>query len=66
MTLKKKGNKYAWINHGFDKLAERYNIIWGGSWDGYEDCVHFGLEFPIPQITSADLKGNNGKNINLT
>ena len=66
LTLKKKGNKYAWINHGFDKLAERYNIIWGGFIDGYEDCVHFGLEFQIPQITSADLKGNNGKNINLT
>ena len=40
-TLMKSSGKYKWINHGFEKLAKDNNIIWGGTFDGYDDFVHF-------------------------
>lgn len=39
--LKKSTGKKLWINHGFDTLAKKYNIKWGGTFDNYKDYVHF-------------------------
>ena len=74
-TLKKKGMKHEWKNHGFNILAEKHNLIWGGSFSTYEDCIHFEYIFDInTAITNAtskygdikNLKGDDGKYVKLT
>ena len=74
-TLMKEGMKHEWKNHGFKDLAEKHNLIWGGSFSTYEDCIHFEYIFKInTAITNAtskygdikNLKGDNGKYVKLT
>ena len=74
-TLRKQGMKYEWKNHGFKDLAEKHNLIWGGSFSTYEDCIHFEYIFnintAIKNATSKygdikNLKGDNGKYVKLT
>lgn len=73
--LPKKGMKNAWINHGFRKLAETYDIEWGGNFGTYEDCVHFAYNFNIntavANVTEVygsidKLPSSKGKEIKLT
>lgn len=70
-----KAEKNLWINHGFDKAASENGLIWGGTFAGYVDSVHFGLDFnintavanAISKYGSIDnMKGNDGKNVKLT
>lgn len=74
-TLMKSGMRYRWINHGFQKLASKYNITWGGDFSSYEDCIHFAHEFSIDKAVANaiekygslnNMKGDNGKTIKLT
>lgn len=39
--LKKSTGRNLWLNHGFDTLSEKYNLKWGGTFDNYQDYVHF-------------------------
>lgn len=39
--LKKSTGKNLWVNHGFEALAKKYNLRWGGTFDNYQDYVHF-------------------------
>ena len=41
--LKKSVGRNDWINHGLDTLAEKNNIKWGGTFDTYNDFVHFAV-----------------------
>lgn len=41
IRLKKATGKNLWINHGFDSLAKKHGIKWGGTFDNYKDYVHF-------------------------
>lgn len=70
-----KAEKNLWINHGFDKAASENGLIWGGTFAGYVDSIHFGLEFNIDTAVANatskygsidNMKGNDGKNVKLT
>lgn len=70
-----KADRNSWVNHGFEKLAEKYNITWGGNFSGYVDSVHFAFEFDINTAVSnaiakhgalENMKGDDGKFIKLT
>jgi hypothetical protein len=74
-TLTKEGMKHEWKNHGFNTLAEKYNLIWGGSFSTYEDCIHFEYTFKIDDAVAnatskygsvENMKGDNGKYVKLT
>ena len=61
--LKKSVNRNDWINHGFDKLAAKHNIDWGGNFDTYNDYVHFAV---IDYDVSKSIEEfNSGKDVNL-
>jgi hypothetical protein len=69
------GMRHRWINHGFQKLASKHNIIWGGNFSSYEDCIHFAYNFSIDTAVANaikkygsldNMKGDNGKTIKLT
>ena len=73
--LMKQGMKNKWINQGFEKLAAKHGIIWGGNISGYEDCIHFAYEFNINTAAKnaiekygslEKLKGHQGKYVKLT
>lgn len=36
-----KYNKNDWVKRGIDKIAQKYNLVWGGNFPNYVDCVHF-------------------------
>jgi hypothetical protein len=74
-TLTKEGMKHEWKNHGLNTLAEKYNLIWGGSFSTYEDCIHFEYTFKIDDAVAnatskygsvENMKGDNGKYVKLT
>ena len=50
--LSKKGMRNEWINQGFQQLAQKHNIEWGGNFATYEDCVHFAYNFNINTAVS--------------
>ena len=50
--LSKKGMKVDWINQGFQQLAQKHNLEWGGNFGTYEDCVHFAYYFNINTAVS--------------
>ena len=68
-----------WVNQGFEKLAKKHNLIWGGNFKDNEDCVHFAYKFPIDtavanaikkygEIESTgvpNLKDSNGREVEL-
>lgn len=61
--LKKSVNRNDWINHGFDKLAAKHNIDWGGNFDTYNDYVHFAV---IDYDVSKSIEEfSSGKDVNL-
>lgn len=73
--LMKKGMRSKWINQGFQKLANKHNIEWGGDFKDYEDCIHFSLKFNInTAVKNAIVKygslekltGDKGKTVKLT
>ena len=74
-TLIMQGMRHRWINHGFQNLASKHNIIWGGNFSSYEDCIHFAYNFSIDTAVANaiekygsldNMKGDNGKTIKLT
>jgi hypothetical protein len=74
-TLMKQGMKNKWINQGFEKLAAKHGITWGGNFSSYEDCIHFAYEFNInTAVTNAiekygsleEMKDDDGKHVKLT
>jgi hypothetical protein len=73
--LMKQGMKNKWINQGFEKLAAKHGITWGGNFSGYEDCIHFAYEFNINTAVKnaiakygslEKMEGNDGKRVKLT
>jgi hypothetical protein len=69
-----KADRTSWVKHGFEKLAEKHNITWGGNFSGYVDSVHFAMEFDINTAVSNaiakhgsldNMRGNSGKFIKL-
>ncbi len=68
-----------WTNYGFKKLAKKHNLIWGGDFAWYEDCVHFAYEFNMDTAVAnaikkygeigstgiPNLSGDRGKNVEL-
>ena len=68
-----------WINYGFRKLAAKHNLIWGGNFSTYEDCVHFAYRFNMDTAVAnaikkygeigstgiPNLSGDKGKNVKL-
>lgn len=70
-----KADRAGWVNHGFEKLADKHNITWGGNFSSYVDSVHFAMKFDINvAVANAEkkhgslqnMKGNDGKFIKLT
>ena len=70
-----KTDRVGWINHGFEKLAEKHGLIWGGNFANYIDCVHFAYDFSATQAKSnavnkygslENMKGDDGKSVKLT
>ena len=47
VIYKKENFRVEWIKSGIPKLAENYNIGWGGNFSNYEDCIHFYYNFDI-------------------
>lgn len=47
-----KNNKADWINRGIDKIASKYNLVWGGNFPNYIDCVHFDARNYINKMPS--------------
>jgi hypothetical protein len=73
--LRKQGMRYKWINQGFQKLANKHGIEWGGDFSSYEDCIHFSYIFNINTAVKnavakygslENLKSDEGKTIKLT
>jgi hypothetical protein len=60
--LKKSVNRNDWINHGFDKLAAKHNIDWGGNFDTYNDYVHFAVT--DYDVSKGVTEFNSGKDVN--
>lgn len=61
-VLKKSVNRNDWINHGFDKLASKHNIDWGGNFDTYNDYVHFAvIDY---DVSKSITEFNSGKDVN--
>ena len=74
-TLMKQGMRHKWVNQGFQKLATKHDIQWGGDFSSYEDCIHFSYKFNIDTAVKnaiakygalENLKGNEGKNVKLS
>ncbi len=42
--LKKYNSKKDWRNSGVVKIAEKYGLLWGGSYHNYHDPVHFEIK----------------------
>jgi hypothetical protein len=72
--LRKKGMRSKWINQGFQKLANKHDIEWGGDFAKYEDCIHFSVKFnintavknAIAKYGSLDkLTGDKGKTVKI-
>ena len=73
--LKKQGMRHEWINQGFQELAAKHGIEWGGNFSSYEDCIHFAYIFSINKaVENAKAKygsienmvKDDGKNVKLT
>lgn len=60
--LKKSVNRNDWINHGFDKLAAKHNIDWGGNFDTYNDYVHFAVT--DYDVSKSIEEFSSGKDVN--
>ena len=70
-----KDNNVPWINHGFDKAATQNGLVWGGTFAGYVDSVHFALDFNINVAVEnatakygalTNMKGDDGRKVKLT
>lgn len=60
--LKKSVNRNDWINHGFDKLAAKHNLDWGGNFDTYNDYVHFAVT--DYDVSKSIEEFSSGKDVN--
>ena len=60
--LKKSVNRNDWINHGFNKLAAKHNLDWGGNFDTYNDYVHFAAT--DYDVSKSITEFNSGKDVN--
>lgn len=47
----KSDNKKEWINSGVPDIAAKYNIIWGGNFNNYNDNVHFAYDIEATGVT---------------
>jgi hypothetical protein len=70
-----KNERLAWVNHGFEALAEKYGMEWGGNFNTYIDSIHFGYKFKISDAVAnaivkygslENMKGDDGKSVKLT